>query len=86
MWWKWVNTSLESTNLTAELRDWLLNYLLPFAYWQSRLSKTNSKKIKRLYQFSITIAKEKLATHRLTGSLLADNSNLSEWQVWAEQR
>lgn len=84
LWWQWVNTSLESADLTAELKDWLLNYLLPFAYWKSRLNKTNSKKIKRFYQWSMMIAEKKLSAHPLTAELLSNNKP-SEWQTWAEQ-
>ena len=40
LWWNWVNTSLESVDITPELRDWLLLYLLPFIYWSSQLKKT----------------------------------------------
>ena len=48
-WWGWVNNSLGAADIKPELKNWLLYYLLPAIYWRSRLTKTRSKKIKRIY-------------------------------------
>ncbi len=85
MWWKWVNCSLESVDISDRFKDWLLNYLLPTIYWKSRLNKTRSKKIKRFYERSELAAKRKLNNHSLTGIILQNNKKSSEWQTWAQQ-
>ncbi len=85
MWWQWVNTSLESVDISNDLKSWLLYYLLPFVYWQNMLNKTSSKKIKRFYQLSMAAAWKKLSTQPLTGELLINGCVPAIWQNWAEQ-
>lgn len=85
MWWQWVNTSLESVDISNDLKNWLLYYLLPFVYWQNMPRKTNSKKIKRFYQLSMKTAWKKLSTHPLTDELLINGCVPAMWQNWAEQ-
>jgi len=86
LWWSWVNTSLDSADITPELRDWLLHYLLPFIYWRSQLRKTRSKKIKRYYQISIRNAEVKLNAHPMTATLMPkDRQKESAWVNWAQQ-
>ena len=84
MWWRWVHSSLDSSNATPEIKSWLLDYLLPFIYWRSMLRKANSKKIKRFYQVSLMLAEIQLRSHELTEQLL-NPDNKSEWQLWAEE-
>ena len=86
LWWGWVNTSLDSEDITPELKDWLLHYLLPFIYWRSQLRKTRSKKIKRYYQISIRNAEVKLNAHPMTATLMPkDRQKESAWVNWAQQ-
>lgn len=84
MWWRWVHSSLESSNATPEIRAWLLDYLLPLIYWRNMLRKTSSKKIKRFYKVSLMLAEKKLRKHELTERLLIPGKK-SEWQMWAEE-
>ena len=84
LWWGWVETSLDSIDITPELKDWLLYYLLPFIYWRSQLRKTRSKKIKRFYRLSIRAAQKKLNAHPLT-PLMCNGTKETEWMKWAQQ-
>jgi hypothetical protein len=85
LWWNWVKTSLESVDMTPELKDWLLLYLLPYIYWSSQLKKTRSKIIKRFYSWSIRKAKLRLMAHPLTERMLpSDRKKESEWIIWAK--
>lgn len=83
-WWQWVNSSIDGTDFTSEQKDWLINYYLPLIYWQKQLNKTSSKKIKRFYLVSIKRAKQNLANHKLTSTML---NKLDEptWENWAKQ-
>lgn len=84
MWWSWVHSSLEASSATPEIRDWLLDCLLPFIYWKNMLRKTSSKKIKRFYRVSLMLAEKNLRHHELTERLLIPGKK-SEWQMWAEE-
>jgi len=85
LWWHWAKTSLDSADITPELKDWLLHYLLPYIYWSNQPQKTQSKKIKRFYKLSIKISWEKLQAHSLTPLMCnADNKN-SQWIEWAQK-
>jgi len=83
-WWEWVETSLGSADITPELKDWLLNSLLPYIYWDRQINKTKSKKIRRCYEISARVARKKLEEHILTKRLISDENKKSEWIKWAE--
>jgi hypothetical protein len=72
-------------DITPELKDWFLHYLLPFIYWKSQLKKTRSKTIKRFYSLSIKMAEAKLKANTLTGIIMPSNREKeSEWLAWAQ--
>ncbi len=82
-WWGWVHNSLEGSAPNPELKEWLLNHLLPFVYWRSRLRKTRSKTIKWYYLRSLKNAEIKLSQHSLTK--LHQEGDEPLWWQWAEQ-
>jgi hypothetical protein len=82
-WWGWLDTSLDSENITPEIKAWLMDYLLPYIYWRSQIKKTCSKKIKRCYEISMKVALSELKSHPLTQQLTSDLDN-SGWVKWAE--
>ena len=85
MWWNWTNNSLESADIPAELKAWLLTCFLPSIYWKSRIQKTDSKKIKRCYKLSEGAALIKLKSHPLTTIILQNRCNDLKWRTWAEE-
>ena len=85
LWWGWIETSLDSADITLELKEWLIYYLLPYIYWQKQINKTNSKKIRRFYKLSVKAAGEKLKAHRLTPLMYPDEETASEWVKWAHK-
>lgn len=85
LWWQWAKNSLESADISAELKDWLLTCLLPSVYWKSRLKKTSSKKIKRFYKLSDVAADNKLMVNPFTTIILHGRHNELKWRTWAEE-
>lgn len=84
LWWGWVETSLETIDMTPEFKNWLLYYLLPLIYWSRQIKKTTSKKIRRYYLLSKKYAERNFKTHPLSASIRIDSSD-SEWVVWAQK-
>ena len=84
LWWGWVNTSLDGSDIDEHMKMWLLHCLLPFVYWQQQISKTSSKTIKRYYKVSMKLAKSALEHHKLTKVVLKNNDH-SRWYQWAKE-
>lgn len=84
LWWRCVTTSLDSADISAERKDWLLYCLLPLVYWRTQLKKARSKRIKRFYSSSIGNALKHFESHQMTSSAEIGGPD-SEWFKWAQK-
>ena len=82
-WWDWTKISLVQFNISNDLCDWLLQYLLPTIYWQIQINKCRNKAMKQSYNAALEIAKEKLSKHKLTKEITA-LEEYNQWVSWAK--
>jgi hypothetical protein len=79
-WWLWAEESLESDEITGEIRKWLLIFLLPTIYWQRQVEITKNPDLKESYLYAFEKAQLELEQHPLTSSLI----HQEKWLSWAE--
>ena len=79
-WWLWAEESLDSDNLTEEIQQWLLSYLLPAVYWHKQTERTKNPSLKESYFCANEKAQLELKQHPLTASLIHEK----EWLSWAK--
>jgi len=65
-WWLWCEETLHDDKIDNDLKDWLLMYLLPTAYWQYQVNKTKNPDLKESYRTALKNAQTKLEQHPLT--------------------
>jgi hypothetical protein len=78
-WWLWCEESLDD-KIDNDLKDWLLMYLLPSAYWQYQVNKTKNPDLKESYRIALKNAQIKLAQHPRTPLFIVQK----QWLAWAE--
>ena len=79
-WWLWCEETLNDDKIDNDLKDWLLMYLLPTAYWQCQVNKTKNPNLKESYRIALKKALAKLEQHHLTPVLIVQK----QWLSWAE--
>lgn len=80
-WWLWTKESLTS-NIGAEIRNWLLYVLLPVVYWYQQFQKTQNPEMRKLYQTAWQKAQAAYAIHPVTQTI--SEKDLERWRSWAE--
>ena len=70
IWRDAVASSVDSSHLTEEQKNWLQNVYLPSIYWKKQIPKTDSKIIKMLYTASSYRAQKLCDEHSLTKQML----------------
>ena len=84
IWRNAVASSVDSSHLTEEQKNWLQNVYLPSIYWKKQIPKTDSKIIKRLYAASSYKAQKLCDEHSLTKQML-NKTDKGTWNDWANE-
>ena len=84
-WLGWLTEKLKELELSVQEKQWMLQSLLPYVYWQiNQTKRTTKKKDKRLneyYSNRVKIAKERFDSDHRTGEI---SENRKEYLVnWA---
>lgn len=81
LWWQAVEDSLQLEELSTEMSNWLLSYLLPNYYWSHLTEITKNPALKQIYHTAQLQAVSHLIQHPLTYKL--DKAQCKQWQEWA---
>jgi len=73
--------ALQAKTDDLQLQQWVVERLLPWAYWHQQADKTRQKLLKLVYQAAAEPGKDRLGADPLTRQLEADT--LPEWVEWA---
>lgn len=80
-WWNFVEQSLLNEHLEPTMLKWVLEVLLPTAFWNEQVSHCDQPLIKESYSQLLLQAQETLINHSLTKKLL--QHELEYWSHWA---
>ena len=80
-WWLRVDESLNDDQLNRDLKNWLIQYLLPTLYWHRQAAKTKNPDLKEAYQYAWEKTEAILNTHPATQNHMKNE----EWISWAKQ-
>jgi len=85
-WQDYLNVEIEKLNLKQEHKTWLLETLLPYAYWQFNLSKISSKhrdkELKQYYKQRLEFSELKYKTLSKGFSIQeSEKQELIDWAV-----
>ncbi|MCZ6899734.1 MAG: DUF6399 domain-containing protein [Bacteroidetes bacterium] len=80
-WWNLVEQSLLNEHLEPAMLKWVMEVLLPAAFWNEQLSRCDHPLIKESYSQLMIQAQETLLNHSLTKKL--QQHELEYWSLWA---
>lgn len=81
-WWQWVHETLKTQTDQPEVQAWVIQVLLPWAYWLQQADKTRQPQLKALYRKACDQAQTKLIA--ATRPPQIDDWQLQQWLVWAQ--
>jgi hypothetical protein len=82
-WWDWVDTYLNSTEMSDELKKAVKQYLLPVVYFKIQSKKSKHKKqLRETYEKVYQQAELKLMAHPLAKEM----TNNQSLMIWAKQK
>ena len=80
-WWIWINEYFQDADVDEELKNWTVQYLLPFLYWQKQATRTKTPDLKEAYQYAADQAQEELDGNPHSHEYLKKNDIVS-WAKW----
>jgi hypothetical protein len=81
-WWLLVDKGLESQNVSQDMRNWLIDAVLPVVYWHKQITRTENIKLKGVYQTAWKQAHDVFESHPTSNLFSSDQVN--QWHVWAD--
>jgi len=81
-WWQWVNQALNAQTQQPEVKAWVLQSLLPWAYWHQQADKTRHPTLKAAYRQATEQALAKLVAAAIPPQI--DALQGQKWLVWAQ--
>jgi hypothetical protein len=82
-WWVWVIQALGTQTQDPEIRNWVLNCLLPWVYWHQQTQKTRQPQLKQNYEQATKSAHERFLADDCTKNLTSSEQQLwIDWSIW----
>lgn len=80
-WWNFIEQSLLNEHLEPPMLKWIMDVLLPVAFWNEQVSRCDQPLTKENYAQLFLQAQEALINHSLTKKL--QHHELEYWSLWA---